>query len=90
MIVEGAAGSRVSSGGALARTRKNHAQQTASRASKQRLHVFKTASTNTYSFPSSFCSDDSWLSYTLSNLVHFLIKRKIFYKYLLTIFLVHI
>lgn len=74
MIVEGAAGTRVSSGGALARTRKNHAQQTASRASKQRLHVFKTASTNAYSFPSSFCSDDSYQHHTQGSSVYFLIK----------------
>ena len=60
MIVEGAADTRVSSGGALARTRKNYAQQTASRANKQRLHVFKTAQKLFQSFPSFFCSDDSY------------------------------
>ena len=39
MIVEGAAGSCVSSGGALARTRKNYAQQTASRVNNH-AHTF--------------------------------------------------
>ena len=50
------------------------------------LARFKTAQKLFHSFPSFFCSDDSELHYALSNLVHFLIKRKTFLKYLLTLF----
>ena len=79
---------RVQWGGHLpAHERTTHNKRQAVQASP---HVFKTASTTAYSFPSSFCSDDSYQHHTQGSSVYFLIKQKIFYKYLLTLFLVHI
>lgn len=74
MIVEGAAGTRVSSGGGTRPHTKEPRTTNGKPCKHKRLHVFKTASTNAYSFPSSFCSDDSYQHHTQGSSVYFLIK----------------
>lgn len=90
MIVEGAAGTRVSSGGGTRPHTKELRTTDGKPCEQSRPHVFRTVQKLFYSFPDSFCSDDSYQHHTQGSSVYFLIKRKIFYKYLLTIFLVRI
>ena len=90
MIVEGAAGSCVSSGGGT-RPHTKELRTTDGKPCKQsRPHVFRTVQKLFYSFPDSFCSDDSYQHRPQSSLDYFLIKRKIILKYLLTLFCLRI